>query len=84
MVAYKASKAAIISINRNLGTAYANKGIRVNAVVPGVIGTEMWAFSIARRPMLGYGRELSPRRASPRSRWAEPADRMKLPTSLRS
>ncbi len=44
MVAYKASKAAIISINRNLGTAYANKGIRVNAVVPGVIGTEMWAF----------------------------------------
>ncbi len=55
------------------------------ALVPGVIGTEMWAFLDREGARCSaMGRELSPRRASPRSRWAEPADRMKLPTSLRS
>jgi NAD(P)-dependent dehydrogenase (short-subunit alcohol dehydrogenase family) len=39
--AYAASKAALLSITRTLAHAYAGRGIRVNAVCPGLVDTPM-------------------------------------------
>lgn len=39
--AYAASKSAILSVTRSFAHAYADRGIRVNAVVPGLIDTPM-------------------------------------------
>ena len=38
---YAASKMALISITRSLAAALANRPIRVNAIVPGIIDTPM-------------------------------------------
>lgn len=40
---YAASKAAVISITRSAALALAPRGVRVNAVCPGVVDTAMWA-----------------------------------------
>ncbi|MEM7252692.1 MAG: glucose 1-dehydrogenase [Pseudomonadota bacterium] len=42
-VAYGASKAAVMSITRSLGLAWARKGVAVNAIAPGMVDTDMWA-----------------------------------------
>ncbi|MBI4028548.1 MAG: SDR family oxidoreductase [Verrucomicrobia bacterium] len=39
---YGASKAAINHITRTFALEFASKGVRVNAVSPGVVGTAMW------------------------------------------
>lgn len=44
---YAASKAAIISLTRSTALALGPQGVRVNAVCPGVIMTEMWEQRIA-------------------------------------
>ncbi len=41
---YAATKAAVLSITRSFAHAYAASGIRVNAVVPGLIDTPMQGF----------------------------------------
>jgi NAD(P)-dependent dehydrogenase (short-subunit alcohol dehydrogenase family) len=38
---YAASKAAVVSITRSFAYAYAARGIRVNAVLPGIVDTPM-------------------------------------------
>lgn len=38
---YNVSKAAVISITKTLASAYANTGVRVNAICPGIIETPM-------------------------------------------
>lgn len=38
---YAASKAAVVSISRSAATAWADRGIRVNSICPGVIATPM-------------------------------------------
>jgi len=43
MVDYCASKFAVIAITQSLALALAKHGIRVNAVAPGIVDTEMWA-----------------------------------------
>jgi NAD(P)-dependent dehydrogenase (short-subunit alcohol dehydrogenase family) len=41
---YAATKAALVALTRNWATALANRGIRVNVVVPGAIGTNFRGF----------------------------------------
>jgi NAD(P)-dependent dehydrogenase (short-subunit alcohol dehydrogenase family) len=61
--AYAASKGAIISLTRAMATSYAGRGIRVNAVAPGLVRTPMsdraqedsavMAYVAARQSLLG-------------------------------
>ncbi|MFB3817377.1 MAG: SDR family NAD(P)-dependent oxidoreductase [Candidatus Methylomirabilales bacterium] len=43
LVDYCASKFAVVAITQSLALALAKHGIRVNAVAPGIVDTEMWA-----------------------------------------
>ncbi len=43
MVDYSATKFAVVAITQGLALALAKHGIRVNAVAPGIVDTEMWA-----------------------------------------
>lgn len=45
LAAYSASKAAVIQMTRSVATAYGRKGVRCNAVAPGLILTETVAKS---------------------------------------
>jgi NAD(P)-dependent dehydrogenase (short-subunit alcohol dehydrogenase family) len=40
--AYAASKGGLNTLTKNLSNEWANKGVRVNAVAPGLVLTEMW------------------------------------------
>ena len=42
MVDYCASKFAVIAITQSLALAWAKHGVRVNAVAPGIVDTDMW------------------------------------------
>jgi meso-butanediol dehydrogenase / (S,S)-butanediol dehydrogenase / diacetyl reductase len=44
VVSYNCSKAAVVALTRTFGVSLAPHGIRVNAVCPGLVDTEMWAF----------------------------------------
>jgi NAD(P)-dependent dehydrogenase (short-subunit alcohol dehydrogenase family) len=67
--AYSASKGAIRNLTMSLGVAYAAEGIRVNAIAPGWVMTE-----------LSRGARENPERnaqimsRTPMGRWAEPAE----------
>ena len=47
MIAYAASKAGLIQFTRNLALQYADKGIRANCVVPGLMNTPLVGHRIA-------------------------------------
>ena len=40
--AYAASKGGLNTLTKNLANEWASKGVRVNAVAPGLVDTEMW------------------------------------------
>jgi len=48
-VAYGASKAAVVSFTQGLGAELAASGIRVNAVAPGPVETDMWDGAVRKR-----------------------------------
>jgi 2-dehydro-3-deoxy-D-gluconate 5-dehydrogenase len=67
--AYSASKGAIVQLTRSLALAWAADGVRVNAVAPGWIETEMTASHVADPQRSG---QILAR--TPMGRWGTPAD----------
>lgn len=66
--AYGASKAAIVQLTKTLGVAWARDGIRVNAIAPGFVATEMTKVS-----QTGAVNEGILQR-TPLGRWGQPED----------
>ena len=67
--AYGATKAAIVQLTKSLAVAWAADGVRVNAVAPGWITTELSRKS---RENEDFSRRLRERFAQ--ARWAEPEE----------
>lgn len=63
--AYAASKGAIHALTRSMAAAYAEAGVRVNAVAPGLIATPMSARAQADPAILAYLRERQPLTGAP-------------------
>jgi len=67
--AYAASKAGVVQLTKSLAVAWAEDGIRVNAIAPGWIETPM---TIPARSDAGRNRAILER--TPLGRWGTPAD----------
>ncbi|MGI8716112.1 MAG: SDR family NAD(P)-dependent oxidoreductase [Solirubrobacteraceae bacterium] len=67
--AYAATKGAIDAATRSLAIELGPSGIRVNAVAPGVVDTDMWARNKAIDGVIGLVESQTPLR-----RWATPED----------
>ena len=66
---YGAAKAAVVQMTKNLGVAWAQDGIRVNAVAPGLIETGMTALMKGVEAL-----EKPPLERTPMGRWGTPED----------
>jgi NAD(P)-dependent dehydrogenase (short-subunit alcohol dehydrogenase family) len=58
--AYNASKAAVIMLTKSLGGEWASRGVRVNAIAPGYIGTEMTKIGMANESWYKVWKEMTP------------------------
>ncbi|WP_206080336.1 SDR family NAD(P)-dependent oxidoreductase [Pacificoceanicola onchidii] len=70
---YAASKAGIVALTRSLATAWAQDGIRANAVAPGWIATRM-----AENARMDLERSAKINARIPMGRWGEPSDVAKV------
>ncbi|MDQ6752948.1 MAG: SDR family oxidoreductase [Actinomycetota bacterium] len=52
-IAYNTSKAGVVSLSRTLAAEWAGRGVRVNAMSPGIIRTALIEQSEALRPLVG-------------------------------
>lgn len=58
--AYNASKAAVIMLTKSLAAEWAQRGVRVNCVSPGYIGTEMTRRGMSNEAWLKFWLEMTP------------------------
>ena len=58
--AYNASKAAVIMLTKSLAGEWAKRGVRVNSVSPGYIGTEMTKLGMANEAYYKTWLDLTP------------------------
>src|ERR1700730_7153044 len=58
--AYNASKAAVIMLTKSLAGEWANRGVRVNAIAPGYIGTEMTKVGMSNEGWYEVWKEMTP------------------------
>jgi NAD(P)-dependent dehydrogenase (short-subunit alcohol dehydrogenase family) len=58
--AYNASKAGVIHLTKSLAAEWADRGVRVNCVSPGYIGTEMTKRGMTNEEWYRQWREMTP------------------------
>jgi NAD(P)-dependent dehydrogenase (short-subunit alcohol dehydrogenase family) len=58
--AYNASKAAVIMLTKSLAGEWASRGVRVNAIAPGYIGTEMTKVGMSNEGWYKVWKEMTP------------------------
>jgi len=81
---YVASKHGLVGLTRSAALEWGRRGIRVNAVCPGLIDTEMIDRAVLGEVPAGLGRNLSPRRHIARAvlRARQPSGRMGSPEEV--
>jgi NAD(P)-dependent dehydrogenase (short-subunit alcohol dehydrogenase family) len=57
---YNASKAAVIMLTKSMAVEFAKKGVRVNSISPGYIGTDLVLESPDLQPLIEKWNALSP------------------------
>ena len=57
---YNASKAGVIQLTKSMAVEYAKRGVRVNSISPGYIGTELTLNSPDLKPLIAKWNEMAP------------------------